>query len=70
MSSLKADAYIHMCLHICSHTVKLATRPKGIGLNLDKSQPIINGELVTQAGASKARTVVQTTWLCLVGCGN
>lgn len=59
-----------MCLHMCSHTVKLAAGPKGIGLNLNKSHPIIIEELVTRAGASKVLTVVQTTWLCLVLCGN
>lgn len=57
MSSLKADAYIHMRLHICSHRVKLATGPTEIGLNFDKSHPPMNGQLVTQTGESKALAV-------------
>lgn len=70
MSSLKAAVYIHMCLHVCSHTVKVATGPTGIGLNLDKSHPRINGQLVAQAAGSKGLAVVHATWLCSFGCGN
>lgn len=58
----------YICVHTYVHTVKLAAGPKGIGLNLDKSHPI-SEEVVTQAGTSKVLIVVQTTWLCLVGCG-
>lgn len=50
MSLLKADAYICTSLHMVSHIVRLATGPTGIGLNLNKSHTLINGQLVTQAG--------------------
>lgn len=63
-----------MCIYIrvytYVHTLKLATGPTGIGMNLDKSHPLINGQLVTQAGGSRAPAVVHATWPCSVSCGN
>lgn len=57
--------YLHqkqICTYIyvytCPHTVKLATRRTGTGLNLDKSHALKSGQLVTQAGGSKALSVV------------
>ncbi|RMC16636.1 hypothetical protein DUI87_06574 [Hirundo rustica rustica] len=45
---MRTNIYVYTYVH----TVKLATGPKGIGLNLDNTHPI-KEELVTQAGVSK-----------------